>query len=127
MNQQQKLDQIELKLEDLTGKQLALQKKQLEQHKEYERQKTTYQLLFGQPSLPQDPELVSVTAQIADLKEQRKEYFKVIQVHILLISGGCFSAATRARERLVKSSVLFKDLKEMELIELIQSICHRVH
>jgi hypothetical protein len=64
MNQQQKLDQIELKLDDLTAKQLALQKNQ-----------TIYQRLFAS-----DPELVSVTAQIADLKKDKENYFKVIQV-----------------------------------------------
>jgi hypothetical protein len=78
-----KLKQVQQEIRELTAKQLALQKQQLDQHKEYERQKTTYQLLFGQPSLPQDPELVSVTAQIARLGKDKENYFKVIQVSFL--------------------------------------------
>jgi hypothetical protein len=64
MNQQQKLDQIELKLDDLTAKQLALQKNQ-----------TIYQRLFAS-----DPELVSVTTQIARLEKQRGRIYDILQV-----------------------------------------------
>jgi hypothetical protein len=81
MNDDRKeLKQVQHKLDDLVAKQLTLLKKQQEQLKVYENEKTIYQRFFGQPLLPLDPELVSITAQIADLKEQRKEYFKIIQV-----------------------------------------------
>lgn len=99
------IKEIQKKLEQLSQKQVELSKshqqrvKSYKQRvqafeqkvKDYEQQKSLYQRLFGQPPLHPDPELLvdpelspdpelqSVNSQIEDLKEQRRDYFKILQ------------------------------------------------
>jgi hypothetical protein len=72
--------EIQKKLEQLSQKQLELQKNHQQRVKSYEEHKTLYQHIFGQPPLQPDPELQSVNDEIEDLKEQRRDYFKILQV-----------------------------------------------
>ena len=81
MKPHEKIDQIQQELKQLTQRQVDLVKAQQQRVKSYEQQKTSYQQLFGQPPLPPDPELQAVQSQIEDLKEIRKDFMKVIQVH----------------------------------------------
>jgi hypothetical protein len=73
------IKEIQKKLEQLSQKQVELSKSHQQRLKSHEEQKTLYQHLFGQPPLPPDPELQSVNSQIEDLKEQRRDYFKILQ------------------------------------------------
>jgi hypothetical protein len=75
----EKIENIQKKLEQLSLKQVELEKTQQQRVKSHEEQKTLYHHLFGQPPLPPDPELQYVNSQIEDLKEQRRDYFKILQ------------------------------------------------
>jgi hypothetical protein len=73
-----KLKQIEHKLEELTAKLELIEKRQ--QH-----QQTLYQHLFGQPPLQTDPKLDSVTTQIADFKKDKGRLYDILQVSYIII------------------------------------------
>jgi hypothetical protein len=82
MNEDRKeLKLIQEKLDQLSTKQLELVQHHQQQVKSHEEHKTLYQLVFGQPPLPPDPKLQAINTQIADLKQDKKELYKVIQVH----------------------------------------------
>lgn len=73
------IKEIQKKLEQLSQKQLEFEKAHQQRVKSHEEQKTLYQHLFGQPPLPPDPELESINAQIADLKEDKRRLYDIIQ------------------------------------------------
>jgi hypothetical protein len=76
---EEKVEKIQQRLEHLSQKRLELSKAHQQRIKSHEEQKTLYQHLFGQPPLPSDPELQSVTDEIEDLKEQRRDIYKILQ------------------------------------------------
>ena len=76
---EEKIEKIQQELKQLSQKQLELSKAHRQRIKSHEEQKTLYQHLFGQPPLQPDPELQSVNSEIEDLKEQRRDYFKILQ------------------------------------------------
>ena len=80
MKPEEKLELIQEKLEKLSAKQLKLNKSYQEKVKSYEEEKSLYQRLFGKEPLPKDLELEAIKTEIADLKEDKKELYKVIQV-----------------------------------------------
>ena len=79
MTNDEKIEKIQQELKELSQKQVELSKSHQQRVKSHEEQKTLYQHLFGQQPLPPDPELESVNSQIEDLKEQRRDYFKILQ------------------------------------------------
>ncbi len=79
MTPNDRLEVIEEKLDQLFAKQLELVIAYQKQAKAYEEQKTFYQKLFGQPPLPSDPKLEAINTQIADLKEDKRRIYDIIQ------------------------------------------------
>ena len=76
----EKIQEIQQELKQLSQKQVELAKAHQQRVKSHEEQKTLYQHLFGQPPLPPDPELESVKDEIARLKRDEDNYFKILQV-----------------------------------------------
>ena len=73
------IKEIQKKLEQLSQKQVELQKTHQQRVKSHEEQKTLYQHLFGQPPLQPDPELQAVKEEIARLDRREQEYLKILQ------------------------------------------------
>jgi hypothetical protein len=74
------LKAIQQEIKQLSQKQLGMVEDYQQQVKLYEKQKTLYQKLFGQPPLQPNPKLEAIKVEIQDLKKREENYFKVIQV-----------------------------------------------
>ena len=79
MTNDEKIEKIQQRLEQLSQKQLDLQKTHQQRVKSHEEQKTLYQHLFGQPPLQPDPELQSVNDEIENLKEDKRRLYDILQ------------------------------------------------
>jgi hypothetical protein len=79
IDDRKQIERIQQEMKQLSQKQHELVKDHNQKTKSYEQQKTLYQRIFGQPILQPDPELQSINSRIEDLKEQRRDYMKVIQ------------------------------------------------
>jgi len=80
MNEEKiEIKEIQQRLEQLSQKQVELAKAHQQRVKSHEEQKTLYQHLFGQPPLPPDPELESVKDEIARLKRDKENIYKILQ------------------------------------------------
>ena len=79
IDEKREVKEIQKKLEELSQRQLELEKTHQQRVKSQEEQKTWYQHLFGQPTVQPDPELQSFKEEMARLEKDKDNYFKILQ------------------------------------------------
>lgn len=75
-----KLEVIQGKIEELSKKRLSLFKNQNEAFLKYKQENSVYGMFFGKHPVQTNREIDAIDSEINDLREEKKEIYKTIQV-----------------------------------------------